>query len=141
MPTTRRIADRLPGRFPELVRLMPPRAIVDAIHYEETLEIIDRLMSAGKLTSGQESYLETLVQLVEAYETAHLHIETRDLSGTDALRHLLTENGLSASDLARLLGLHPSMGSKILNGERSLTVTHLKLLSERFGVRPDLFLS
>jgi len=33
------------------------------------------------------------------------------------------------------------MGSKILNGERSLTVEHLRLLADRFNVRPDLFMS
>ena len=33
---------------------------------------------------------------------------------------------MNASDLARLLDVHPSMGSKILRGERSLTVDHLR---------------
>lgn len=48
---------------------------------------------------------------------------------------------MNPSDLARLLGLHVSMGSKILKGERSLTVEHLKKLSARFKVRPDLFMT
>jgi len=39
---------------------------------------------------------------------------------------------MSASDLARLLGVHTSMGSKILKGERSLTIEHVKKLAERF---------
>jgi antitoxin component HigA of HigAB toxin-antitoxin module len=47
---------------------------------------------------------------------------------------------MNASDLARLLGVHATMGSKILNGERSLTVDHLKVLSARFKVRPDAFM-
>ena len=37
-----------------------------------TLEVIDRLMAVAKLTKGQASYLETLVQLVQAYEAASL---------------------------------------------------------------------
>lgn len=32
---------------------------------------------------------------------------------------------MNAFDLARHLGVHPGMGSQILNGERALTVNHL----------------
>lgn len=103
--------------------------------------MVDRLMAAGKLTRGQELYLETLVQLVQAYEAKHHAIDTGALSGIDALRHLLTENKMNASELARLLGVHPSMGSKILKGERSLTVDHLRTLADRFKVRPELLMA
>ncbi len=48
---------------------------------------------------------------------------------------------MNASSLARLLGVHASMGSKILKGERSLTVDHLKLLAARFKVRADVFMA
>jgi antitoxin component HigA of HigAB toxin-antitoxin module len=47
---------------------------------------------------------------------------------------------MNASDLARLLGVHASMGSKILKGERSLTVEHVKKLAIRFKIRPELFI-
>ena len=47
---------------------------------------------------------------------------------------------MTASDLARLLGIHTSTGSKILKRERSLTVEHLKKLGARFKVSPELFI-
>ena len=140
MPTIRNIDRDLPGRFEDLVAELPPQAIMDEAGYANTLEMIDRLMAAGRLTKGQELYLETLVQLVQAYEAKHHAIDTGDLTGIAALRHLLDANGMNASDLARLLGIHPSMGSKILKGERSLTVEHLRKLAERFNVRPELFM-
>lgn len=34
---------KLPGGFRELVGMMPPQAIMDEVHYENTLEMIDRL--------------------------------------------------------------------------------------------------
>jgi HTH-type transcriptional regulator/antitoxin HigA len=141
MPRTKS-ADRnsLPRRFAELVGMMPPQAITDDVSYGNTLEMIDRLMAAGRLSSGQELYLRTLVQLVEAYEARHESIETGDLTGVEALKHLLAENTMSGADLGRLLGLHPSMGSKILSGERSLTVEHLRKLAARFRVSPELFI-
>jgi antitoxin component HigA of HigAB toxin-antitoxin module len=47
---------------------------------------------------------------------------------------------MNASDLARLLGVHPSMGSKLMKGERRLTVDHMRKLGERFKVNPSLFM-
>jgi HTH-type transcriptional regulator / antitoxin HigA len=141
MPTTRNTEQRLPRSFDALVAEMPPQAIMDDVHYESTTEMIDRLMAAGRLTKGQEIYLETLVQLVQAYEARHHSIDTADLCGIDVLRHLLADNDMNASDLARLLGVHPSMGSKILKGERSLTVEHLRKLTQRFKVRLELFIA
>ena len=131
---------RLVGRFADLVAAMPPQAIRDEVRYENTLEMIDRLMAAGRLTRGQELYLETLVQLVEAYEAAHHAIDTSDMTGIDALKHLLAENEMNASDLARLLGVHASMGSKILSGERSLTLAHIRKLADRFKMSGEVFM-
>jgi HTH-type transcriptional regulator/antitoxin HigA len=131
---------KLPGRFEALVRLMPPRAIADDVELENVIEMVDQLMALPRLTKGQSLYLQTLAQLVEVYEAEHHAIDTADLSGLDALGHLLAESGMNASDLARLLGVHPSMGSKILKGERQLTADHIRKLSERFHVRPALFL-
>lgn len=131
---------KMPGRFEALVAMMPPRAIVDEGHHDETLEMIDRLMAIETLTQGQSSYLETLVQLVQAYEKSHHRIDLVDIGGIDSLRHLMDENGMSAADLARLLGVHASMGSKILKRQRFLTVDHLKKLARYFKVSPELFI-
>lgn len=131
---------KLPGRFDDLVREMPPRAIVDEAHYENTLEMIDRLMAGGALTKGQSDYMETLVQLVEVYEASRHAIDTSDIKGLDMLKHFVAESKMNASDLARLLGVHPSMGSKILKGERALTIDHVKKLAVRFKVRAEAFI-
>ena len=131
---------KLPGQFVDLVKILPPRAIRNDEEYKRTLERIDQLMAAGKLTQGQSAYLETLVQLVQAYETSRHAIETSDLTAVETLKHLLDENELNASDLARMLGVHPSMGSKILKSERALTIEHVKKLANRFRVNPSVFI-
>lgn len=141
MPATKQNTNpKLPGRFEDLVALMPPRAILDDIHLENSVEMIDALMAGGPLTKGQEIYMETLVQLVQVYEASNHALDTAGTSGLASLRHLMGENEMNASDLARLLGVHVSMGSKILKGDRSLTVEHLKKLSSRFKVSPGLFI-
>jgi antitoxin component HigA of HigAB toxin-antitoxin module len=48
---------------------------------------------------------------------------------------------MNASDLAGLLEVHVSMGSKILNGERSLTIEHIRKLAARFKVSGELFIA
>ena len=141
MPTKKYLDKQsIPTQFRELVQMMPPQAIQDDVQYANTLEVIDRLMAVAKLTKGQALYLETLVQLVQAFEAEHHAIDTAGISALDSLKHLLAENEMTASDLARLLGVHASLGSKILKGVRSLTVDHIRKLATRFKVSPRLFL-
>ncbi len=140
MRKTRHDQEKLPGRFEELVRRMPPQAIADDVQLQNTIEMIDRLMAVLKPTKGQALYLETLVQLVEAYEAEHHAIDIGELRGLDMLRYLLDAHGMTGADLARLLGVHASMGSKLLRGERKLTADHLRTLTARFGVEASLFL-
>jgi antitoxin component HigA of HigAB toxin-antitoxin module len=56
------------------------------------------------------------------------------------LKFLLTENGLTASDLSRILGTDISLGYRILHGERNFTTRHVKKLARRFRVGPEIFL-
>lgn len=67
--------DKLPGRFEDLVKMMPPRAIQDEVQYDNTIEVLDRLTSLPRMTQGQNQYLETLSVLVEAYENEHYAIK------------------------------------------------------------------
>jgi len=132
-------SERLPASFAELVRLYPPQAIHDEIGYANCQEMIDRLTSLAKLTAGQAEYLETLTILFEAYEKEHERIDTRHLSPLDVLRFLLESNGMTGSDLGRLLG-NRELGSKILNGSRRLSKAHILKLARRFKVDAGLFL-
>jgi antitoxin component HigA of HigAB toxin-antitoxin module len=132
-------SEKLPAKFADLVRLFPPQAIHDEVGYANTQEMIDRLTSLPRLTTGQAEYLETLTILFEAYEKEHEQIETRHLAPLDVLKFLLESNGMSGSDLGRLLG-NRELGPKILNGSRQLSKTHIRRLADRFKVDASLFL-
>ncbi len=135
-----RKSHRLPGTFSDLVRLMPPMAIRDDIQHRNVLVVIDRLMQVERLSRGQADYLETLVELVETYEARQHALDVSDLGGTQMLKHVVGESSMSGSDLARLLGIHPTMGSKILGGQRRLTWDHAKILAAHFKLSPELFM-
>lgn len=59
--------------------------------------------------------------------------------GIALLRTLIDQYNLSYSDLKEEIG-SKSLVSQILSGQRSLTISHIKALSDRFGVKPQWFL-
>jgi len=115
-------------------------AIRDDVQHTNVVEMIDRLMQIDKLSRGQSDYLETLVELVEVYEAKHRAIELAGMTGVQLLGYVLGEADWSGSDLARFLGMHPTMGSKILSGERTLTWEHAKKLAVHFKLAPAVFM-
>ncbi len=129
----------LPKDLGSLMQMHPPVAIHDQVTYRNTQEIIDALTSVPRLSKDQMQYLDTLTILFEAYEEEHHALNESAISPLDALRFLLKENDLSASDLGRLLG-ERSLGSKILAGDRQLSKAHIRILADRFKVSADLFL-
>ena len=129
----------VPKTYDQLLAMHPLRPIHNDVELEHATEMID-ILAGHDLNADQTDYLDVLSTLVEAYENTHYSLDAPVVCGLDALRALLDEHGMSATDLARLLGVHRSMGSKLLKGERALTARYLKMLSERFKVSADLFL-
>jgi HTH-type transcriptional regulator / antitoxin HigA len=130
---------KIPLRFADLVNLFPPQAIHDEIGYSNTQEMIDRLTSIPSLSDGQAEYLETLTILFEAYENETERIETSHLTPSEILRFLVESNGMTGSDLGRLLG-NRELGTKILNGSRQLSKANIRRLADHFKVGAGLFM-
>lgn len=137
MKTRVRFAD-LPKTYEALLRLHMLRPIHDRIDRDNALEILDA-MAGHRLNREQEDYFEALSILVEGYERTILPQPPRKLSGLDLLRHLVEANNLSAAQLSAILGRDRSLGVRILNGERGLTLGHIQNLSEHFGLPPQAF--
>ena len=127
-----------PKTYRELCGVLMPRKIHDDSELEATQEIIDALAVLPRRTADQDDYLETLAELVEAYEDQHVKMTHRP--GLETLKFLLAENNLTASDLSRLLGTDISLGYRILHGQRNLTTRHIKKLAQYFHVGPQVFL-
>lgn len=139
MPRTHLTTRRLPGDFNSLVRLHPPAAIHDDVAYQNAMDLVNQLTSLPKLTQGQSKYLDTLTILVEHYEDETEGTEPRGADALGVLRFLMADRGISASDLGRLLG-DRSLGPKILNGDRALSKTHIKILAKHFNISPAVLL-
>ncbi len=129
----------IPTSYAALHAFFPLRPLRSASDYDRAVAVAGSL-AGHDLNPEQDDYLGTLGALIVAYEDQNQPFDLSQMSGLEALKGLLRDHAMNASDLARLLGAHRSLGSKILHGERSLTLQHLRILTEYFKVSADLFL-
>jgi antitoxin component HigA of HigAB toxin-antitoxin module len=129
---------RLPRTYAGLVAMLAPRPVHDKADYDNAVEMIDRL-AGFDLTADQEDYLDALSTFVEAYEHDRFPPDDARLAPLAALKFLVAEHGMTASDLGRLLG-NRTTGAAILSGRRSLSKAHVRKLAEHFKVEPGLLL-
>ncbi|MGJ0637907.1 helix-turn-helix domain-containing protein [Xenorhabdus bovienii] len=109
--------------------------------YRDALAMVDYLIE----NDDESPLIDMLAAKIAEYENnnerfAEFNKAVEDMpTGVAALRVLMDQHGLTYSDLQEEIG-SKSLISQILSGKRSLTITHIKALSERFNVRPDIFL-
>ena len=127
----------IPKAYSGLVALHMPRPIHDKVAYDNAAEIVHAL-AGHKLNHDQDDYLAIMAKLVEDYETENVP-EPKPVNGIEALKFLLEENNLTATDLGDLIGVNRSVAYRILKGARNLTADHIKKLAARFAVSTDLF--
>jgi HTH-type transcriptional regulator/antitoxin HigA len=129
----------LPGTYAGLIDLYPLRPINDRIDLDNASEVAGWLAMTPRPTRDQADYLDVLATLIEAYETEHELFDTSGVTTLDILSRLLENNGMTASDLGRLLG-DRAIGAKVLNGTRKLSKNHVRILCDRFKLRAEAFL-
>src|SRR4051794_27291023 len=106
---------RIADDYLELVQRFPLVPIKGRRHLKEAFRVIDALsiINEETLTRGQADYLIVLSGLVERYEDDVEASIVPFSSGLDALKYLLDQHSMSASDLGRLLG-NRQLGASIL---------------------------
>jgi len=79
---------------------------------------------------------ELLTLLIEDFE--EMHYALKAATPLDVLNELMQANNLKQKDLVDVFGT-PSIVSEVLHGKRQLTTEHIRRLSRRFHVSPDVF--
>jgi antitoxin component HigA of HigAB toxin-antitoxin module len=128
----------MPVLYAELVALFPLRPLHDEIDYNNALEMAESLVGLVDLNEDQADYLDILTDIIQKYD-AHRHAIGGRSAPLETLKRILKEQGLSGSDLGRLLGSR-ALGGAILRGQRQLSKAHIRLLADHFKVSTDLFL-
>jgi HTH-type transcriptional regulator / antitoxin HigA len=103
-------------------------------HYTALLEELDH--KPEKLTPAEQRLAELLTLLIEDFEEKHYSLKRA--TGLEALEELMEANSLRQKDLVGIFGT-PSIISEVLSGKRKLTTEHIRKLSRRFHVSPELF--
>jgi HTH-type transcriptional regulator/antitoxin HigA len=128
---------KIPKTYAGLMEMHLLRPIHDQVDAEDAAEMID-LLAGHKLNAEQNDYLDLLSDLYEKWESAQFPISRA--RGPELLRFVLGERGERAGDLAELLGIDPSLGYRLVRGERQLTAAQIRKLADHYGLDPAALL-
>jgi HTH-type transcriptional regulator/antitoxin HigA len=126
----------------DMIRRFPLRPIRNDDDHAKAVKIIGKLLSDDEhdnLDSGAGDYLDTLILLVNKYEDENHTPLGTDLSPQEALKVIMSANGLTQADIGRIIGSESGV-SMFLKGERELSKAQIRRLAERFRVSTDWFL-
>ena len=124
------------SHYAALLRRTPPRVIRTEKQNEEYIRVLEQMERRGNLDEDEKEFTELLTLLIEDYEDKHYQI--RRSTPVEVITELMDANGLRQKDLIDVFGTE-SIVSEVLNGKRELNKDHIKKLSARFSVSPDLF--
>jgi HTH-type transcriptional regulator/antitoxin HigA len=123
--------------YASLLRRTLPSVIHTEKENERCISVLEALDQRGdRLTAAERRLAELLTVLIEDFEEKTYAL--RPAKPTEVLRELIRSNGLKQKDLLDIFGT-PSIISEVLRGKRSLTVEHIRKLSRRFHVSPEVF--
>ncbi|HDR2754760.1 type II toxin-antitoxin system HigA family antitoxin [Enterobacter sp. RHBSTW-00175] len=109
--------------------------------YKDALELVEYLL----MNEPGSPLLDIVCARISRYEANQpdivaLRLEMESVPvGIAVLRTLMDQYNLTISDFQDEIG-SKSMVSRVLNGQRQLTLNHIKKLAARFGVSPALFI-
>jgi HTH-type transcriptional regulator/antitoxin HigA len=105
--------------------------------YEKLLAFVNELMDWSRHHKDERatSLLNLVASNIEIYENQRY--PAKKITAVDMLKFLMDEHDLGQNDLPEIGS--QSLVSKILSGERQLTLEHIRGLSKRFGVSPNVF--
>lgn len=126
--------------YTELISQHPIKKIKTEAENEHYLELYGQLSDLYIKNPDYEylgEYLETLAIIIEEFEEKAYPIQKA--SGVEVLQFLMEQHNLKQKDLVDIFKT-VSILSEILNGKRTLTLEHIRKLSERFNVTADSFI-
>ncbi len=123
--------------YSALLTRFPPKVIRTEKENEKYTEILYDLDRRNKtLTPAEKELADLLTLLIEDFEERRYQLPRAE--PLEVLRFLMDQHGLKQNDLVDVFGT-PSIVSEVLSGKRELNKDHIKRLSKRFHISPELF--
>ncbi len=131
-------ATALRSEYAALLSSTLPAVIRSEADNERSIGLLEELDRKGnRMTAAERRMAELLTLLIEDFEDKHYALKAS--SPLEVLVELMNANGLKQKDLLDVFGT-PSIVSEILHGKRQLTTEHIRRLSHRFHVSPEVFI-
>jgi HTH-type transcriptional regulator/antitoxin HigA len=127
-------------KTPEYAKLLA-QILPGVIHSEDEndhfIAILEKLEHRSSKWSKAEARLaELLTLLIENFEDKNYQLKAS--TPIEVLLELMESNDLKQKDLVDIFGAESTV-SAVLNGKRDMTREHIKRLSKRFQVSPEVF--
>jgi HTH-type transcriptional regulator/antitoxin HigA len=123
--------------YTALLKKFPPKVIRTEEENERFTEILYELdRRTAKLSRAEKELAALLTLLIEDFENQHYELPKSSPLG--AVQFLMEQHSLKQKDLVDVFGT-PSIVSEVLSGKRELNKDHIKRLSARFHVSPEVF--
>jgi HTH-type transcriptional regulator/antitoxin HigA len=123
--------------YSALLVQFPPRVIRSEEQNESYIQALYELEERQDAWTSEEFELADLFTLlIEDYEEKHYQLPKS--SPLAMLQFLMEQHGLKQKDLVDIFST-PSIVSEVLNGKRELSKEHIRRLSARFHLSPELF--
>lgn len=123
--------------YAALLAKLPPRVVRSEEQNEGYIKALYELEQRQNNWSTEEADLADLFTLlIEDYEEKRYQLPKAPPLAV--VEFLMDQHGLKQKDLADVFST-PSVVSEVMNGKRELNKEHIRRLSERFHVSPELF--
>ncbi len=125
------------SKYGALLKKIAPKVIRSEKENAEYTEVLYDLDSRhNKLTRAEKELAELLTLLIEDFEEKRFALPRAE--PLEVLQFLMDQHGLKQKDLVDVFGT-PSVVSEVVAGKREMSKAHIRRLSERFDVSPEVF--
>jgi HTH-type transcriptional regulator / antitoxin HigA len=125
------------SEYASLLTSSLPAVIRSEAENERHIAMLQELERKGnRMTSAERRMAELLTLLIEDFEEKNYALQAA--SPIEVLNELMLANSLKQKHLVDVFGT-PSIVSEVLSGKRKLNAEHIRRLSRRFHVSPEIF--
>ena len=123
--------------YAALLAKVPPRVIKTEAENESFIEALYALdKRQSRWSKAERDLAELLTLLIEDFEEKQYALPK--CSPVEMVAFLMEQQGLKQKDMVDVFGT-ASIVSEVMHGKRELNKEHIRRLSERFHVSPELF--
>ncbi|MGH9376162.1 MAG: helix-turn-helix domain-containing protein [Terriglobia bacterium] len=123
--------------YSALVGMSLPHVIQNEAENNHYIRMLEALDSKPRPTPAEQELAALLTVLIENFEEARYPL--KKAAPIESVIELMEANHLKQKDLVDIFGT-ASIVSEVLKGKRNLTTEHIRRLSARFHVTPELFI-